>query len=451
MLDILKIVLIFIVIVFLLKKRWNLGLVMAISSVILAVVYALKPINFIGVAVKAFTDKITISLILALTLIRIFENIMRKNGIMQEMMDSFRGMVMDRRVLMASMPALIGLLPSMGGALFSAPMVEEASKGINMPPEKKAFVNYWFRHPWEFVLPLYPGIVLASAITTYSLRDLILVNLPYALCLIAGGIIWGLRGIGVHREGFKKISRQGLLSFLPLTLILIMVIVFHLDLSICIGSVTIGLLIVFRYSFKKIYQTLREGFSWDIVAIILGVMTFKAILSSSGAVTNISTFFSQENIPILPVLFILPFIAGLLTGLTFGFVGSTFPIILGLENTQHLSSVSFAFASGYAGVLLSPVHLCLVLTREYFKVDMAKIYRKSIKAVVLILIVAIIEYFILHKVILVQNKFSWTAYGEREECIMARDTVSRHSCGGRNPVFLASLDCFVPGFPLSRE
>ncbi len=300
---------------------------------------------------------------------------------------------------MASMPALIGLLPSMGGALFSAPMVEEASKGINVPPEKKAFVNYWFRHPWEFVLPLYPGIVLASAITTYSLRDLILVNLPYALCLIAGGIIWGLRGIGVHREGFKKISRRGLLSFLPLTLILIMVIIFHLDLSICIGAVTIGLFTAFKYSVKKIYQTLKEGFSWDIIAIILGVMTFKAILSSSGAVTNISTFFSQENIPILPVLFILPFIAGLLTGLTFGFVGSTFPIILGLQNTQNLSAVSFAFASGYAGVLLSPVHLCLVLTREYFKVDMAKIYHKTIRAVVLILIVAIVEYFILHRVI----------------------------------------------------
>ena len=395
MTDILKITLVFIIIVFLLKRHWNLGLVMALTSVILAVLYLLTPLNFLKAFLKASTDKTTITLIIALILIRIFENIMRKKGIMQEMMDSFRGMVMDRRILMASMPALIGLLPSMGGALFSAPMVEEASKGIKITPEKKAFINYLFRHPWEFILPLYPGIVLASAITAISLRDLILVNLPYAVCLIGGGIIWGLRGIGAQKEGFKKISGRGLLNFLPLTFILLMVIVFHLDLSISIGTVIIGLFVVLRYPFKNILQTIKEGFSWDIVAIILGVMTFKAVLNFSGAVTNISTFFSKEGIPILPVLFALPFISGLLTGLTIGFVGSTFPILLGLENAQNISSISFAFASGYVGVLLSPVHLCLVLTREYFRANLSGIYNNTIRVSILILLAALVEYFIL--------------------------------------------------------
>ena len=394
MIDILKITLIFIIIVFLLKRRWNLGLVMALSSVILAVFYLLKPLDFLSALFRASVDKTTITLIIALTLIRVFENIMRKNGVMQEMMDSFRGMVMDRRILMASMPALIGLLPSMGGALFSAPMVEEASKGMDINPEKKAFVNYWFRHPWEFVLPLYPGLVLASAITAFPLSDFILTNLPYAFCLIGGGMIWGLRGIGKQREGLKKISAHGILSFLPLVFILVMVIAFHLDLSISIGTAVIGLFVIFRYTLKKIFQTFREGFSWDIVIIILGVMTFKTVLSYSGAVTNISTFFSKEGIPILPVIFFLPFISGLLTGLTIGFVGSTFPILLGLQNSLSIGSLSFAFASGYVGVLLSPVHLCLVLSRQYFKANMSGIYYRIVRGCVLILLTAGVEYFL---------------------------------------------------------
>ncbi len=368
---------------------------MALSSVILALIYAFKPQDFLKAFLNASTDRTTILLIIALTLIRVFENIMRKKGIMQEMMDSFRGMVMDRRILMASMPALIGLLPSMGGALFSAPMVEEASKDVEVTPERKAFVNYLFRHPWEFVLPLYPGLILASAITKYELGDLILVNLPYALCLIAGGTIWGLMGIKVQKEGFKKISKRGLLSFLPLVLILLMVIVFRLDLSASIGAVIIGLFIALRYSFENIFQTIKEGVSWDIVIIILGVMTFKAVLDSSGAAANISTFFSKEGIPILPVLFILPFISGLLTGVTIGYVGSTFPIILGLENAQNIAAISFAFASGYIGVLLSPVHLCLILTREYFSARLSGIYVKTIKVCILILLAAVAEYFIL--------------------------------------------------------
>jgi hypothetical protein len=397
MIDIIKITSVLIIIVILLKKKWNLGIVMALSSVMLAILYFLAPLDFLNALHSAATDKTTISLVVALTLIRIFENVMRKNGVMQQMMDSFRGMVMDRRILMASMPALIGLLPSMGGALFSAPMVDEASNNINISQEKKAFVNYMFRHPWEFVLPLYPGVILASAITSYPLRDLMLANIPYAMCLIIGGSIWGLSGIGMQKEGFKKISRTGLMSFLPLTIILIMVIGFHINLSISIGAVILGLYSAFRYSPKKIFHSLKEGFSWEIILIILGVMTFKAVLNSSGAVTNISAFFTDNGIPVLPVLFFLPFIYGLLTGLTVGFVGSTFPILLGLENVNHIGAISFAFASGYVGVLLSPVHLCLVLTREYFKAAMSGIYKKIIKVSLLIMIVAVAEYFILSR------------------------------------------------------
>lgn len=400
MLDIIKIIFVLGIMVFLLKRRWNLGIVMVVSSVILALLCLLPVPDFFTAFLTAATDRTTLSLIFALTLIRVFENVMRKRGIMQKMMDSFRGMVMDRRILMASMPALIGLLPSMGGALFSAPMVDEASKDINMSQENKAFVNYMFRHPWEFVLPLYPGLILASAITSYALRDLILLNLPYALCLLTGGALWGLKGIGIQKESFQGVSKSGLLSFLPLAVILVMVIIFHIHLSITLGIVIIGLYIVLRYPPGDVVQSLKEGLSWDIVSIILGVMTFKAVLNASGTVTNISIFFSKEGIPVLPVLFFLPFVYGLLTGLTVGFVGSTFPILLGLGNGNNIGAISFAFASGYVGVLLSPVHLCLVLTREYFKAQMTGIYKKIFLVGIQIMTVAIIEYFILTRYLL---------------------------------------------------
>jgi integral membrane protein (TIGR00529 family) len=393
--DVIKIVSVLIIIIVLLKRRWNLGIVMALSSVILSVLYMLRPAEYFKAFAAASTDRTTLALVIALTLIRIFENVMRQSGLMQQMMDSFRGMVMDRRIVMASMPALIGLLPSMGGAMFSAPMVEEASKGVGAAPEKKAFINYLFRHPWEFVSPLYPGLILASAVTAYSIRDLIIANLPYALVLIAGGVIWGLRGLAVKKEKFEKISKKGLLSFLPLFLIIFMVMGLHLDLSISMAVVIAGMYAVLRYSVKNIIQSIREGFSWEIVLIILGVMTFKAVLLSSGAVTNISTFLAVEGIPVLPVLFILPFISGVLTGLTVGFVGSTFPIIWGLESAQSVGAISFAFASGYAGVLLSPVHLCLVLTREYFGASMPDIYRKIVRVCILIMLASLVEYFIL--------------------------------------------------------
>jgi len=393
--DLLKILFVLIVIVLLLKRRWNLGLVMVLSSVILSVLYLLKPLDFAVSTYHAVTSKTTIFLMIILTLIRIFENVMRKNGLMQEMMDSFRGLVMDRRILMAAMPSIIGLLPSMGGALFSAPLVDEASKGANASPENKAFINYVFRHPWEFISPLYPGLILASAITLHSVRDLIIANMSYAIFLVVGGIIWGLIGLDVQKDKFRKLSKKGLLSFLPIASIILLFVALNLDLSISLAIVIIVLYIVMKYSPGRILDSIKEGFSWEIILIIIGVMTFKEVLDVSGAVTNLSSFFSSQGIPVLIVLFILPFLSGLLTGLTIGFVGAIFPILIGIEGAHHLSAISFAFAAGYVGVLLSPVHLCLVLTREHFKAEMSGIYRNIVKVGVLIMIAAIIQYYIL--------------------------------------------------------
>jgi integral membrane protein (TIGR00529 family) len=393
--DLLRIIFVLAVIVFLLKRRWNLGLVMVLSSVILALLYLLSPGEFTLSTYNALMSKTTLSLMIILTLIRVFENVMRKNGVMQEMMESFRGVVMDRRILMAAMPAIIGLLPSMGGALFSAPLVDEASKGANVSPEQKSFINYIFRHPWEYISPLYPGLILASAITSHSVRDLIVSNLSYAVFMTAGGIIWGLAGLDVSKDEFKNMSLKGLLSFMPITAIIVLFVGLGLDLSVSLALVIASLYLVFKYDVGRIFDSIREGFSWEIIVIIIGVMTFKELLNVSGAVTNLSGFFSKEGIPIMIVLFILPFLSGLLTGLTIGFVGAIFPILVGIDGAHSLWAISFAFASGYVGVLLSPVHLCLVLTREHFKAEMSGIYKNIIKVVVLIMLVAAVQYCIL--------------------------------------------------------
>jgi len=35
-----------------------------------------------------------------------------------------------------------------------------------------------------------------------------------------------------------------------------------------------------------------------------------------------------------------------------------------------------AYVSGFIGVLLSPVHICLLLTNEYFGSDLSKVFSK---------------------------------------------------------------------------
>ncbi|MEW6675694.1 MAG: DUF401 family protein [Nitrospirota bacterium] len=389
--DILKISLIFVIILFLLRKRLDIGYVMLIAASLLFLLYQMSLPSIWKTCKDAALNSVTIKLILALSFIRIFEKILREHAVLSQMMDAVKAIFKNRKVVTASMPLLIGLLPSVGGAYFSAPMVDEATRDTKMSPEEKGFINYWMRHPWEYILPLYPGILLASALSKIELHKLITVNLTYALFMLITGVIFGMKGVKGVTKTDEKLSKEGIWSFIPIAAVLLLVVIFHIELHHALIATVIALLIFYKYDLKAILSSFRHSFSLNVIILILSVMLFKEAMEASGAVNNLSQFFIKEGIPVFPILFLLPFITGLLTGLTIGFVGSTFPLILSVAGNTSIGAVSFAFASGYLGVLLSPVHICLILTKEYFKADLWGIYKMLIPAGLIIFCVAIVE------------------------------------------------------------
>lgn len=398
MLDLIKIGSVFIAILFLLRHKWNIGYVLLIASGLLSLLY-LMPVTSIFQTIKTtVTNSVTLKLFLSLTLIRMLEMILREREVMANMMKASKDILNKRKAVIISMPLLIGMLPSLGGAYFSAPMVNESTKGLHMSAEEKAFINYWYRHPWEYILPLYPGILFASAVTKIELRELILSNMLYAVIIFISGFVLSMRGIEkvkMFKSSGGKKNISSLIPFIPILSILLLVIIFHVELHYAIGIIILFLFIFYRYSIKDILRTFKYGLTKEVILIVVGTMLFKFTMEGSGAVKHLSSYFIEKSIPLLPVLFILPFISGLLTGLTVGFVGSTFPLLISISGGSHLNEITFAFASGFVGVLLSPVHLCLVLTREYFKADMWGIYKRMIPGCASIMAGALFLYFIL--------------------------------------------------------
>lgn len=395
MIDIIKIIFILFLIIFLLKKKMNIGYVMLIASLILFILYLMPFPLIIKTLKQSIINDVTIKLFLALTLIRIFEMILREHNILKNMMNSIKIIFKKRKLITISMPLLIGLMPSVGGAYFSAPMVAETTKDLKISSEEKSFINYWFRHPWEFILPLYPGILLASAITKIELHNLISANLLFAFLMLTTGFLFSMKGLRGSIDKQTDISKKGLWSFAPIISVLCFVLILHVELHLSLLIVITFLLVFYKYKPDKIFSVIKYGFSLEILILIFGVMLFKETLESSGAVGNLSRFFIKEGVPLIPILFLLPFITGFLTGITVGFVGSTFPLIINITNTNSINIISFAFASGFLGVLLSPVHICLILTKEYFKADMAGIYKIMITPCLVVMAGALIEYLIL--------------------------------------------------------
>lgn len=395
MLDVIKVAFIFLFILFILRRKINVGYALIAGSVPFVFLYPMDLKKIPELLINSLTSHTSINLLFSLTLIKSFEYSLRQSGLMQKMTDISQKLLSNKKFSIISMPLIIGMLPSLGGAYLSAPMVDSATKTTEISSEEKAFINYWYRHPWELVLPLYPGIILASAVSGIPLGDLILLNLPVGMVFFITGFFLSMKKLQNKKQiELKNKIFKNLYSFIPLAFVLLPVILFKIELSVALFLNIIFLCLWFRFGVKETFKVIKYGFTIDVIILVFGVIIFKEMLQFSGAVEGIAHAITQTRIPYILVFILLPFLIGLITGISVGFVGSTFPLLLHLKDTVA-HEISIAFVAGYAGVLLSPLHLCLILTKEYFKADMTGIYKKLIPSTLIIFIFALIEFAIL--------------------------------------------------------
>jgi integral membrane protein (TIGR00529 family) len=397
MIAFLKVTIIFVLIVSAILNKLPLVWALLGGSFILGVSFGLSFIDIIKTTVSSTIAENTIKLVLILYFIAILENILRNKELLKNMVQSLKNLIKDPRLTLISMPMIMGLLPSVGGALFSAPLLEEASSGNEISPEKKGFLNFWFRHVWEPFFPLYPGIILASTLSDIKLPIFIQETLPYGLSVFAIGLLIGFYNLPLKKEELNDINwKEELLVFLqtfwPFILLISVVLIFHIDLLFALSGLLVLLFILYKYDLNDIKRTLKESLKIENLLLIVAVMIFKGLLEKTNAVNDISQFLSSLNIPLIIIFFILPFIVGLLTGVTQASIGITFPIILSIiPYGENIKWVIFSFISGYTGVMMSPTHLCLVLTREYYQAEWNKLYKEVIKAGILLIIFTFIK------------------------------------------------------------
>ncbi|MDQ7797460.1 MAG: DUF401 family protein [Candidatus Edwardsbacteria bacterium] len=401
MLIILKILLIFALIVFLLWRRWPLGPVMLLASLSLGLLFTVSPGDMWRSALRAALDfETTIYLVIVLYLIAILENLLRTGGLLARMVGALKVLFRDHRLVASFMPAFIGFLPSAGGAMFSAPLVREATQHMELSPGRKTFINYWYRHIWEAVFPLYPGLLLAAVLAGRPVADLIYKQWPYAAGAIVIGWLVGWRGVKRDRwdqaADYKRAWRDVLLTMSPVLFVIVSVLAFKFDLALMTALAVAGLALGLRYQMRKIPGLLWDSFKPMTLLLIVGVMVFKGMLETSGAIAALPGILLGGGVPTVVIISLLPFLVGLLTGISQGYVAVAFPLLLGIfgSPTGSLNWYVLAFVAGLGGVLVSPSHLCLALTREYFKANWGQVYRYLMPASAGIVLLGFLLYYL---------------------------------------------------------
>lgn len=382
----------------------------------------MSPADFLVTLIKSISSLQTISLLLIVGLIMVMSRIMEESGHMARLVNSFAGLSKDPRTVSSVMSALIGLLPMPGGALFSAPMVEASLPKGMVTVEQKTAVNYWFRHIWEYWWPLYPGVILAVALLEVETWRFMSIMAPITLVSILAGILFILRPMGKTEYNYQgNISWPAIKQFIWEMIPILIVIIFIAVLTGLMGilnlmsinveippllSILPGLVAsilwvsyVNQTSLSRLKSTIIGRDNIIMLFLIIAVMVFKGIMEDSHAVLYIRDELMTYRIPAILLILIMPLLSGFILGIAIGFVGASFPLIIPLFHTynllEYLSFAGLAYTFGYMGMMLSPVHLCLLVTKDYFKAGLLRSYRYIIKPALTVMTIAVVLFIII--------------------------------------------------------
>jgi integral membrane protein (TIGR00529 family) len=397
----LKLTFVFAGIVFLLGRKWNLGFVLLLASAAVGLLFAYPLPQVLRDTVLAAVDPLTLRLTVAVVLIMTLGELLRQTASTEGMVKALQALIPDGRVVVAALPALIGLLPMIGGAMFSAPMVDEVGDRLGINGERKTFINYWFRHIWEPAFPIYPSMMLGAALLGLSTLQMVRANWPLTASAALGGVLFGLVGLDRNEAQRPPATPRGqsLRTLAESIWPILLVIALSLTLSIDERLEQIGLILsivvtialamaVKRISPRVLVTIFRERIPWETVVVIIGALIFRRVLENSSAMLAVSENLANLHIPATAVAFSAPFIAGLLTGLIAAAFSIGFPVALALVPTDGTTIapewIIWLMAGGFIGGMCSPVHLCLALTRVYFKAEWGPVYRLLVPPIILV-------------------------------------------------------------------
>lgn len=398
MAEIIKLLAVIGVIIFLLKRKWKLKYIMLLASLLLGVLFALSPVQIGEIFVLALIDPTTLRLMGIIVLVYILSGVLMEVESLGDLVDSLRGLVKDYRLTLAFIPALLGLIPMPAGAIFSAPMVKEIGDRAGLTPEENTFVNYWFRHIWEFIWPLFSVMILFAGLLKVEIREIILVQFPLTIAAAMIGFIWEYKNLkkdsgSINKKDIFLNLKKLFFGVWPILLIIIFVLVVKIDLLL---SLILVILSLFLLNFRKlklpvIKKIIKNNIDPGVVILIAGIMIFQKMLQASGGIEVIPEVFAKLGVHPFIILFSIPFFIAMITGLGSAAIGIGVPILLPIivQGETNLYYAMIAYTGSFLGVMLSPMHLCLVVTRNYFKSDLNQIYKMLILPLAIIALITV--------------------------------------------------------------
>jgi integral membrane protein (TIGR00529 family) len=400
-----------------LYKRIDLGIILNATALLLA--FLALDWQTIPSVIYATTDPYTgdgflaISVVSATFVIMLLSQLYSETGMINNLSESLGRIINNPKAVLSIIPAVIGLIPVAGGALMSAPIVGIEAEKLKLKPDRKAFVNVWFRHT---IFPVYPTslpIIITAGLTSVAIPLIILRQIPVVLVMVIVGYIIGFWKISNVKSNQKtsikdrkdSIFKNFLKAFSPVLATIIAVVLLDTfganyrlsqqGLDVLIAAL-VGVIVLIAVS-KPDFRVFTKPFkSWAIYGTTLaayGALLLRKIMVEAGISSIFSPLVTNGNIDIFLLLIIAPAVFGVLTGSATGGIAISIPILYGLiPFTPNVAAM--IYISAYLGYVIAPTHLCFTFTADYFKCSLGKMYRYIIPSFLVTFAMALLVYFL---------------------------------------------------------
>lgn len=384
------------------RLRLGLALSILLGGICLGLVFELPPRAIALTGLTALTREKFLFLAAIVGLIMVLSDGLERSGQSRRLMEALSGYLTSPRLRLVFFPALIGLLPMPGGAIFSAPMVKTMGKDMALVPEDQALINYWFRHVWETAWPLYPGIILTVALAEIPIGTFIAKTWPGVVAMLVIGWVFYLRRLRFAAQGMptvgggnratpRVVAREGMPLLIAIvgavgceTLLarLAPAVPFEWGVIAALLAAVAALMIGNRLGHVFLGEVLGKRSLWQMMLVVAAIFAFKDIMEAAGIVEQMAAA-AGGGVALFAAAVFLPFLVGMVAGINVAFVGATFPLLLGLLHGlglegQILPYLVLATFAGFTGVMISPIHICFVLTCNYFGTGIGRAWRRLV-------------------------------------------------------------------------
>jgi len=345
----------------------------------------------------------TVLLALLMTLIFMLATCMQRLGAVSRLVESMRTVFVHGGML-GVVPAVYGLMPVPGGAMFSAPLVDEEGKRFGLKQSEKNFLNVWFRHIWFSIYPISSAMILicSASFSDIDIALLMAVNVPAFVTALGVGLVYLRFVLRKHPKPKKSQNRDwsGFVFLLPPLIPIAVYAVLSIWSVSQVPSFIVGVLcsfvalfVLLKIPLKQFASALKKSITWKLVAAIFGIMVFRQMFEATGASSLLAEVLTTQSLSPLFIIVGLPILLGILTGYNLGAMTLSYPLVEPFFASSGLGIVgvsSLVFMSSVAGYLISPIHLCNVVSSEYLKTDTTRMYKNYIPAVAMMLGVQIV-------------------------------------------------------------